>query len=213
MRLRDRRRRRTSRPAALVMAATAVAALGSCGEGRTGGPRGEPTAVVRSAPDRTFAARSASLEASAADAQSTARVAFAAPPATFEVRGPGRASGWYPELGDPLAMVDMVRGAVDVVSYGGVSLRGVSTFRYELVVNVERALVETPPERRDRVAALADRLGSPVFYADVWVDGDGRLRRVQVPVDKASDRPGNRDRTMPALVTVDLFDYEPPGPG
>ena len=203
--------RRLRPPAAPALALAVVAALAgtACGSGRTGGPRGEPTAVVRSSPDRTFAASSAAVEASAADAQSTARVRFAEPPSRLDVRGPGRSSAAYPELADPLAMVDMVRGAVGVVSYGGVSLRGAATFRYELTVDVAQAVAAAPVTRRDEVAALGERLGSPSFYADVWVDDRGRVRRVQVPVDKASRRPGTRDRTMPALVTVDLFDYRP----
>ncbi|MEO7442941.1 MAG: hypothetical protein ABIW46_05340, partial [Acidimicrobiales bacterium] len=178
----------------IVTAVGLLAALsGACGDGRTGGPRGEPEVVVRSAPDRTFAAGGASLDASAADAQSTARVSFASPPITLEIKGPGRASGDYPELEDPLALVDLVRGAVEVVSYGGVSVRGVSTFRYEVVVNVDRAVVTAPPGRREAVTALAARLVTPAFYADVWVDGAGRVSRVQVPVDKSTRRPGNRD--------------------
>lgn len=200
---------RAPRLAVLVTTAVVVAALAACGEGRTGGPRGEPEAVVRSSPDRTFAATAVSLDASAADAQSTARVVLADPPDALEVRGPGPVAK-YPELADPLALVDMVRGAIAVESYGGQAIRGVSSFRYELVVNVDRALAVSPAGRRDEVAALAARMGSPSFYADVWVDGDGRLRRVQVPVDKATERPGNRDRNTPAVITVDLFDYEAP---
>ncbi|MGH9157166.1 MAG: hypothetical protein ACRD1K_15305 [Acidimicrobiales bacterium] len=202
-------RHRSARRVTVVTVTVGLVILAACGQGRTGGPRGEPAAVVRSAPDLTFGAGAASLEASAADAQSTARVTFASPPASLDVRGPGRSSDDYPELADPLALVDMVRGAVEVVSYGGVSVRGVSTFRYELLVNVERALVATPDQRRDRVTALAGRFASPTFYADVWVDGAGRVSRVQVPVDKSIGRPGNRDRTTPAVVTVDLFDYSP----
>jgi len=192
-----------------LAALVATAAMGACGEGRSGGPRGEPEVVVRSSPDRTFAATAVSLDASAADAQSTARVVLVDPPTALEVRGPGPAAD-YPELADPLALVDMVRGAVAVEPYGGQAIRGVSSFRYELVVNVDRALAASPSHRRDEVAALAGRMGRPSFYADVWVDGDGRLRRIQVPVDKATKRPGNRDRNTPAVVTVDLFDYEAP---
>lgn len=187
----------------------AVVALGGCGEGRSGGPRGDPEAVVRSSPDRTFAAGAASLEANAADAQSAARVVFAQPPGPLSVRGPGPA-GDYPELADPLALVDMVRGAIAVESYGGQSIRGASSFRYEVVVNVDRALAVVPAVRRDEVEALAAKFGSSSFYADVWVDDEGRLRRIQVPVDKASGRPGAHERVAPPVVIVDLFDYEAP---
>lgn len=192
--------------------ATLVVASG-CGQGRSGGPRGEPVAVVRSAPDRTFAGGSAAVEGAAPDATSSGRVSLGpaggggtATPSTLPLEGRGAAKG-YPELANPLAMVDLVRGAVAVVAYGGVAVRGVSTFRYETVINVERALRSVPEGRRAEVAAVAEALGSPAFYADVWIDEQGRLRRIQVPVTKTTARPATRDRRTPKLITVDLFDY------
>jgi len=106
-------------------------------------------------------------------------------------------------------LVDLVRGALEVVSYGGTAVREASTFRYETVIDVEAAVRATPGARRAAVRALADRLRSSAFYADVWVDGEGRIRRVQVPVEKTTKRPGNRDRSKPRLITVDLFDFAP----
>jgi len=181
-------------------------ALGACGSDRTGGPRGAPEDVVRRSPDLTLAAGSASVDASAPDARSLGRLVFADPRIDLTLDGPGRARN-YPELAEPLALVDLVRGAVAIEAYGGVSVRGVSTFRYELIVNVERALAEVDPSRQAELADFARRLKGDGFYADVWVDGAGRLRRIQVPVDKALKRPSNRDRSFPDLISVDLFDY------
>ena len=107
----------------------------------------------------------------------------------------------------PLSVVDLVRGAVEVVSYGGTAVREASTFRYEIVIDVEAAVRATPEGRKAAVRHLADRLGAAAFYADVWVDGEGRIRRVQLPVDKTVQRPGNRDRSRPRLITVDLFAF------
>ena len=190
---------------ALVVVGTASA--GACGADRTGGPRGAPEAVVRRAPDRTFAAETVQVEAAAPGAQSRGRLRLDAGEATLPLSGREAARG-YPELARPLAVVDLVRGAVGVVSYGGIAVRGTSTFRYETVVNVERALRATPPHRRAEVEAVAGMLRSPAFYADVWVDGQGRVRRVQVPVTKTTQRPATRDRRAPEVITVDLFDFE-----
>jgi len=141
--------------------------------------------VVRSAPDRTLAGFAARVEAAAPDASSAGRVRLPVAEAPLEPTGPGAGKD-YPELREPLALVDLVRGALEVVSGQA-----------------------TPESRRAAVRSFADRLGAPAFYADVWVDGQGRLRRVQVPVEKTVQRPGTRDRTLPRLVTVDLFDFEP----
>ncbi|MGH9166163.1 MAG: hypothetical protein ACRDZW_11740 [Acidimicrobiales bacterium] len=186
-------------------------AVAACGADRTGGPRGRPVDVVRAAPDRTFAAGSARVEATSPDAQSRGRVAFDDPASTpLAVKGRGGAAA-YPEMAEPLVLVDLMRGAVGVVSYGGVAVRGVSTFHYELNVNLARALPATPASRRDRVTALARQMGGDGFYADVWVDDAGRLRRVQVPVDKASRRQSDRNKILARLISVDFFDYRPGG--
>ena len=182
-----------------------LAALAACG-GATAGSRGEPEAVVGSAPDRTIGQGTARVEAAAPDASSAGRLRLSEAGAHLQPSGAGPDHA-YPELDQPLAVVDLVRGATEVVPYGGTAVRGVSTFRYETLIDVDRAIRSTPPERREALRTFADRLPSRTFYADVWVDGEGRIRRVQLPVDKTAERPGSRDRRKPRLVTVDLFDY------
>jgi len=180
---------------------------GACGSDRTGGPRGEPQAVVDASPDRTIAAGGATFDATAPDAGRNGTVEFAAE-GTVTGRPGGRKAATHPELVDPASVVDLVRGALASVSYGGAAVRGTSTFRYETVINVERALAETPPDRRARMEAFARALGAPAFYADVWIDAEGRLRRIQVPVEKTTRRPPDRSKVLPRLVTVDFFDFD-----
>ena len=188
------------RLAVLIAAMAAVVAAGGCGSDRTGGLRGSPQEVVDAAPDRTIAAGSARFDAGAPNDQRRGAVDFTEPAAAAD-------AGRYPELSDPAAVVDLVRGAEQAGSYGGAAVRGASTFRYEAVVNVERAVAETPPDRRPAVRALAERLRAPAFYVDLWIDSDGRLRRVQIPVEKTTERPAARSRELPAFVTVDFFDF------
>ncbi len=179
--------------------------LAVCG-GRTAASTGAPEAVVRAAPDRTLEEVTARVEAAAPDASSAGRLRLS--DAGARLRPSGRGQGHdYAELNQPLAVVDLVRGASDVVSYGGTAVRGVSTFRYETLIDVDRAVRSTPEPRREALRAFADRLSARAFYADVWVDGQGRIRRVQLPVEKTAQRPGQRDRRRPRLVTVDLFAF------
>lgn len=201
---------------ALVALATASVLVAACGADRTGGPRGEPAAVVDAAPDRTVAAGPARFEASAPQAQRAGTIDFDASGASASTADSdsdtaagasgGDASG-HPELTDPRGVLDLVRGALAVESYGGAAVRGVSTFRYEAVINVERAVLETPASRRPQMQEFARRLGADAFYVDLWIDDAGRLRRIQLPVDKKTERPAARSRAMPALVTVDFFDF------
>ena len=189
----------------LVLVAAAMS-VPACGSDRTGGPRGDPQAVVDASPDRTVAAGSAAFDATTPDAERSGRVEFGA---EARVTGPepGRSAANHPELADPASVADLVRGALASVSYGGAAVRGISTFRYETVINVERAVAETPPESRSRMEVFAAALGAPAFYADVWIDADGRLRRIQVPVEKTTERPPDRAKVLPRLVTVDFFDF------
>ena len=179
---------------------------GGCSGAGGGTGRGEPEAVVRAAPDRTLAELAAQVEAAAPDASGAGRVALSDPAAQLQLTGPAM-GGAYPELRQPSAVVDLVRGAVEVVSYGGAAVRDVSTFRYEAVIDLGLAVRATPEDRRAAVRSLADRLGATAFYADLWIDEAGRLRRVQVPVEKTPERPGGRDRSRPALVTVDFVAF------
>ena len=182
-----------------------VPALAVCGS-RSQAPHGDPGTVVLAAPDRTTREATAQVEAAAPDATSRGRVRLSDPEARLEPTGPG-ASKDYPELGQPVAVVDLARGSVEVTSYGGTALRGVSTFRYEVTVDVDLAVRRAPEARRGALSRFSGRLGARAFYADVWLDAQGRLRRVQVPVEKTAQRPGSRDRRTPKLVSVDFFDF------
>jgi len=192
---------RLIRGAALALVATV--GVSACGADRTGGPRGAPQEVVDAAPDLTVAAGRARFEAGAPDARRTGVVDFAAPTVAQ-----GDDATPYPELNDPRSVVDLVRGALAAESYGGAAVRGASTFRYEAVVNVERAVAETPADRRATMAGFARLIGSPAFYVDVWVDDEGRLRRVQIPLKRTAERPAARSKVIPQYLTVDFFEFD-----
>ena len=190
-----------------VLLFTVALVTSACGTDRSGGPRGEPQAVVDASPDRTLTARSAGFEASAPSAIRAGRVSFDDAGEVIAETS-ARNVAQHPELQDPRSMVDLIRGALAAESYGGAAVRGASTFRYETVINVERAVAETPPAGRARMEAFAELLGSPAFYADVWIDGEGRLRRIQLPLEKTTERPEARSKRIPQLVTVDFVDFD-----
>lgn len=188
------------RPLTLVV--VGALALAACGGDRTGGPRGDPQAIVDASPDRTLEAGEARFEAGAPDARRTGEIDFDAP-----VVASGEDATPYPELNDPRSVVDVVRGAIGAESYGGAAVRGASTFRYEAVVNMERAVAETPPDRRAAMEEFARLVGSPAFYVDLWIDDEGRLRRVQIPLERTTERPEARSRVLPRFLTVDFFEF------
>lgn len=190
----------------LALAALTSLSAVACGDDRSGGPTGRPVDVVLGAPAITLR-------------QGTARVAVDTPTGTatgtitfpLAARMTARGTGTAPELSDPILAVDFVRGAVDVVPYGGGEVRGASTIRYSFDVDLDVAAAHaTDEEHRAAITAVRAAIGRPTFYADVWVDSAGRIRRVQVPLDKRDKRPGYRQAVLEKLVTVDFYDYSKP---
>ena len=159
------------------------------------------------APDVTLHQRSARVAVDTPTATSAGTIVF---PATQHVRVDGAAGS--EELGDPVSVLDLVRGAVDIVPYGGAEVRGASTIRYSFDVDLDvAALHAATSDGRARIEQAKAALGRPRFYADVWVDGAGRVRRVQVPVDRRDQRPGYKDVVLEKLVTVDFYDFNRTG--
>lgn len=112
-----------------------------------------------------------------------------------------------PVFSHPLAAVELVRGAVNVTSYGGQAVRGVSAFRYEVDLAPDKAARLASPAVRSVLQALDNKVRGPTLFADVWVDGRGRLLRVQLPLDPNARRPRGYSKETVDVVTVDLFDY------
>lgn len=112
-----------------------------------------------------------------------------------------------PAFSHPLAAVELVRGAVKVTSYGGQAVRGVSAFRYEVDLAPDKAARQASLAVRSALQALDARVRGPTLFADVWVDGRGRLLRVQLPLDPNASRPRGYSKETVAVVTVDIFDY------
>jgi hypothetical protein len=184
----------------LLPAVLAATVTTGCGRDRGGGPKGEPLAVVLGAADRSEREAKVHVYVDGPDGRkSEGMVDLAQGEGTMAVtpRGgsPIDVALGQPvpdavpvelrriEYTDPRAVVDLVRHVIDVDPYGGILVRGVGTIRYDVHIG------------------LAD--GSR-FYADVFVDSQNRLRRVNVPEDRADPRPAQRERRLPRLITVDF---------
>lgn len=173
-----------------ALALIAVAAVTGCGRDRTGGPRGDSTAIVVNAPEVTVHAGRARIDVAAPGATSVGNADLATGQVNMDVRPP---TGTAAELRDPLVALDVVRHVVTVVPFGGAEVRGASTIKYLLDV-------APPPE-------LATKLGGlhrDTFYADVFIDSAGRIRRVTLPVDLDARRPSDTNEILAKLVTVDF---------
>jgi len=85
-----------------------------------------------------------------------------------------------PGLATDLAFL---RGAERVAPYGGEEVRGVNTYHYTFVVDLPTAIAASPAAERPELEAAAAAIGPIQWPADVWLDAQGRVRRLQVAED------------------------------
>lgn len=182
-----------------------LAALSACGNGEPG-PTAAPDSVVAAAPDITFATTHATVATAAPGVTAKGRAFFADGRSRLTV-APPRAETPFGVL-EPVAVVDLMRGVVTVRPYGGAEVQGIGTKRYELIIDVGRALTSTPVARRAPLEALHPQVGDDgTVWADMFVDSAGRIRRALVPVDLRSDRPHGDSKRIPEMVSVDFFEF------
>ncbi len=187
---------------ALAVTVVLVALVSTaCGSEDGAGPRGTADAVVGRAPDRTEAAGRAKVAAFAPGRQGDGTIDLRTGVAQVAQKGPGAPN---PFLSDPALAIDLVRGAARIETFGGVGVQGVGTMMYELDVDPAKALAKAPPERRDRLAKV---LPAKAFYADVFIDTQGRIRRVLLPVDLTDPRQYGDSKITIEEMTVDFFDF------
>lgn len=78
------------------------------------------------------------------------------------------------------AAVAFLRGATKALRYGGEEVRGVNTYRFSFVVDLAVAAAASPPDQRAELDAAAAAIGPVQWPADVWIDAQGRVRRLQM---------------------------------
>ena len=192
----------------VVSALVLVLVATGCGTGGGDpGPTRRPELVVADAPDITMATRTARVVGAAPNVTARGRVDFATGADTLAPRGRAADNPPFGVL-HPAAVVDLLRGVVDVRAYGGAEVQGEGTKRYEVDIDVAKALAATPEERRADLRLLEGALGDDnLLWADVFIDGNGRVRRVLLPVRTEMDRPYGDDKRIPRLVSVDYSTF------
>lgn len=80
---------------------------------------------------------------------------------------------------DPWADIDLLRGAVHILSDGGGEIEGVSTISYTVTIDPAKAVAATPGARQAALKALLAGRTTP-FMIMVAIDSDFRIRQVEV---------------------------------
>lgn len=85
---------------------------------------------------------------------------------------------------------------------GEEDVRGESTTRYTATIDPETVLDGVPESDRERLAPLVEQLGTGPVDVEVWLDDDGRIRRLATTVPLPPAAGGGQ-----ANVRLDLFDF------
>jgi hypothetical protein len=84
---------------------------------------------------------------------------------------------------DAATDLDFLRGAVDVLPYGGQEIRGANTYRYSVDIDLPVAIAASPPADRPALEAAYQAIGSVLWPVDVWIDTSGRVRHLEMSSD------------------------------
>lgn len=104
---------------------------------------------------------------------------------------------------DPSQVLQALRGVADVRDVGHDVVRGVDTTHYATNVDLQKAIANTPSHDRNDVRRALGMLGSTTIPVDVWVDAQGRARRLTVHADASTYGASGSASTM----TVELYDF------
>jgi hypothetical protein len=108
--------------------------------------------------------------------------------------------------GDPRAAVAMVRGASKIAVFGGLQVQQTSTVRYDLRIDPQAAARLAPAGPKAELDALAAAVDHTV-RVDVYIDGGGRIRRLEVPEDLRSVTPTTRIDGNRISATIDFLRF------
>jgi hypothetical protein len=112
---------------------------------------------------------------------------------------------------DPRRTLDYLRVVSgEIRTVGQERVRGVATTHYRAAIDLRKYPEVVPDEQRELVRKatekLVEQLGVGAVPVDVWVDGDGLVRRVALEFDTGSAVGAPLATTM----TMDLYDYGAP---
>ena len=85
---------------------------------------------------------------------------------------------------DPTQVLAYLRGAAaDMREVGEEDVRGASTTHYRGNVDLRRASESLSPDGKKAVEDAIQALGTSTFPTDVWLDGEGRVRKARFNLD------------------------------
>ena len=106
--------------------------------------------------------------------------------------------------GDPSQVLAYLKASSDDVKKAGAEeIRGVQTTHYTMTVDLHK-VAEQVPEQKANVERVIEQSGVETVPTEVWIDDEGRARRMELRYDDMLFAPGQRGNME---MTMDLFDF------
>lgn len=110
-----------------------------------------------------------------------------------------------PSSNDPSKALEMLLGVGKVAEVGGETVRGEPTTRYRITIDPEKLAAKVPAASRPYYRQL---VGSAPIPAQVWVDDQGRLRKMSFRVQVGSSTAANKAGVLPVTsATYEYYDF------
>jgi hypothetical protein len=110
---------------------------------------------------------------------------------------------------DPTQILELLGGTTRRVDdLGAEDVRGVPTTHYGMVLDLVQAAEQASESARPSVQNLIQRTGAATMPAEIWIDDDGRMRRMTYEVDlaaAASEEASAERDTM--AVAMELYEF------
>jgi hypothetical protein len=121
--------------------------------------------------------------------------------------GAAASLGQFTQLsqGDPTQALQYLSGATDDIEEAGTeTVRGAETTHYTMTIDLNAAAENAAtPELKQAILDSIETSGVSEVPAEVWIDGDGRVRRMVTHYDGITTPQGTTDMT----VTQELYDF------
>lgn len=106
---------------------------------------------------------------------------------------------------DPTQVLEYLRAASDdTEEVGEEEVRGVATTRYRMTIDLAKVAQQAPEEARAAIEALLAGTGLETVPAEVWIDADGLVRRMDLDYRGMELAPGQKGEME---LRMELYDY------
>lgn len=109
---------------------------------------------------------------------------------------------------DPTQALALLKGvSSDIKEVGREQVRGADTTHYKATIDLRKAAEQQGPGAKKQLEQVLDQVEAQSFPADVWVDDEGRLRKMQYELKLRAKDTSQQQGSATVNTTMELFDF------